>query len=470
MPKISDLDLGQPSKKRKNFFDLIEPKDSKKIKENNKLDTKETKAKENIKKDVKKAENNKPSTQLKASVAIKKKYENNTMVQPGYSNGTEMVQDKYKNSTTMVKPGYNKNTEMVQDEYKNSTAMVKPRYNKNTNNGTESGTNNSLVEGVTFGEIYGISGIKDQILKYIVNICAQKGTLVSLPISSNEIADIFNINKNSVKVAIKRLKKEGLIVTLNSKRGKYACYQITEEVKKHVLDKISIEQKEEGFNLNYTIKNKSSNSTNNGSNNGTGVNVVSSSNINTNTTLPEEWRTLDIECLESKGFKESNLIQVYNTYKRNPEVELPIHLVQESIYAFSFDLEHNLDKLNIKTSAAAMITNILKKGNPYSSYTPESFMTPKELQMKKYIDSKKLREVKLKKMEEEMFNLEMDDWLNNLDISEKSKILSTKDLPNNLKSSMKKKIENGHLQTHFEENVWPNIKQSVMSGNKETVI
>ena len=268
-----------------------------------------------------------------------------------------------------------------------------------------------------------------------------------------------------------RLVKKGLIYRGAGKRaqGGFINLGITDQLKQVILDINSKIKNQPNFNILNPMLNIDLEK-NKGTNKGTSDHVVSSSNINTNTTLPEEWVDLDIECLKDHGLQENHIIQIDRAYKKNPDIALSLKAVQDSIYAMAYDLKCNADRLKIKTSPIAMLTSVLKRGEPYSSVTPENYMTPRELAMQKYREHQKLREDKLKQIEEDIFNSELEDWLNALDNSDRVKILSDADIPNNLRPNMKKRLESGHLKTHFEKNVWPEIKQSVMSGNRETVV
>jgi hypothetical protein len=82
---------------------------------------------------------------------------------------------------------------------------------------------------------------------------------------------------------------------------------------------------------------------------------------------------INYEYLKQIGFNKSHLIQIYRTYEKNPELELPFDIIQESIEAISFDIENNALKKNITTSPIIILLSLLKKGIPYSSKIPEFF-------------------------------------------------------------------------------------------------
>ena len=307
--------------------------------------------------------------------------------------------------------------------------------------------------------LFGLLGTQKNILFYIGQVCCDKGTLVTPPISISQLAVELDEKKTSTKQSVNRLIKKGLLSREPGKKGKggFSYFRISEKVKNFILNS---KDKIIGFKKDTEMVTKKV----------TNDYVVSSSNINTNTTLPEKWVDLDIECLKEHGLQENHIIQIDRAYKKNPDISLSLKAVQDSIYAMAYDLKCNADRLKIKISPIAMLTSVLKRGEPYSSVTPENYMTPRELAMQKYQEFQKLREAKLKQMEQEVLKLEFDDWLNNLGKTEKDKILITANTNKALGDRANRRIENAHLKTHFEENIWPEIKQSVMSGNKETVI
>ena len=352
-----------------------------------------------------------------------------------------------KSKLTVSKPLANRHETVSEPIANRNKTVSKPIANRNE---TVSKTVSKKSAEALF---FSLSEMEKKLIKFIHSKCQDNVSSQSLPISTQEIKQEINKPSAHIRNIIHRLiKKEALTIVYGSGGGAnaYRVFKLDKELCKYLQ------------NIQYTVSKTVSKTVSNDD-------VVSSSNINTNTTLPEEWNTLNIECLKNHGFNESHIIQIYRAYKKDPDIALPIEMIQESLYALSYDLECNADKLNIKKSPVLMITNMLKNGNPYSSITPESYLNPRELAIKRYQESKKLREAKLKQIEEDMFNSELEDWLNALDNSDRVKILSNADIPNNLRPNMKRRLESGHLKTHFEENVWSEIKQSVMSGNRETV-
>ena len=472
------------STKERPYSELVENKSNKKIKikEN-------TKNQKSDKKVESKALKNEP-TKKKMTKQVKTPYEKEVTSKPNKkeaSINSNVKQPAYKHDTnldtSMNQPAYkhdtNLDTSMNQPMYKHDTnfdtSIDQPKYKHDTNLDTKHSTNldtknNHKTEPKniknTIYLVQAMSGIKELVLGYIVNICSIKGTLMTPPISTKSISIAIGKNQNSVRVAIARLKKDEILKTNNLIKGSsFTTYEITEEVKLAY-----IEHKNNNHNYYQIGNNHNTNlDTNHSTNPDSDHDVVSSSNINTNTTLPEEWSTLDIECLKDRGLKENHIIQIYRTYKEKPDLALDFQAIQDSIYAMAYDLQHNADSLGFKIPPVSMLTALLKKGKPYCSKTPEDYLSPKELEIQKYLEGKKLRAAKLEQMEQEMFKFELDDWLNSLGKSEKDKILSTANTNKALSDRANRRIESGHLNEYFKENVWPEIKQSVMSGNRETV-
>ena len=57
---------------------------------------------------------------------------------------------------------------------------------------------------------------------------------------------------------------------------------------------------------------------------------------------------------------------------------------------------------------------MLKNGDPYSSVTPDKYLSPKMERMKQYLEAQKREMEQMAQMQEELFNMKFDAWQNTL--------------------------------------------------------
>ena len=196
----------------------------------------------------------------------------------------------------------------------------------------------------------------------------------SAGITLDEFANCCGLKKKSVKTTLRRLEKSNLIILRSFKRCRqgWRKYEVPESVYQEILL-----TEHPGFK-------SSTEST-------TTPPLVSSYIFNniltTNTALPEDYQNLDLTSLASIGFDGSHIIQIYREYSKKPELTLSAEIIQNSINAFAFDLKHNSISNDFKSSPAVVLTYLLKKGQPYSSKTPEKMLTPQEEAMRDYFST-----------------------------------------------------------------------------------
>ena len=144
-------------------------------------------------------------------------------------------------------------------------------------------------------------------------------------------------------------------------------------------------------------------------------NVVSS-NINniTTTNLPEDFKQIDFSSLSGYGLDESHIIQIYREYSKKPELSLSAEIIQNSIYALAFDLKHNNVAGSFKHSPTVVLTALLKKGQPYSSKTPDKVLNPREEAMQEYIVAQEKRHYRIQELENKTKEFELQEWLKSL--------------------------------------------------------
>ena len=110
-----------------------------------------------------------------------------------------------------------------------------------------------------------------------------------------------------------------------------------------------------------------------------------------------------------------------------------------------------------------VLTALLKKGMPYSSKTPERYLSPKDAAMNTYLAVKKKQQEQHLKIEGKMRELEYKDWLSNL-----SQIALLKftfesdfaDLPKKIRKTMRKRKALECAKKYFNAEIWPIKKKN----------
>ena len=150
-------------------------------------------------------------------------------------------------------------------------------------------------------------------------------------------------------------------------------------------------------------------------------------NINTTTTgdehknqkayvLSDEWKSINIEPLNSIGFTSTHLAQIAS------QNLLSAAIVQDSINAFAFDLQENKKGASIKKGDPTnFFMGILRNGKPYAP--PSNYESPQDKAMRIYLDRKREAEQSRAAMEKEAFDYAFKDWFSKLSDEEKIRLL-----------------------------------------------
>jgi hypothetical protein len=152
------------------------------------------------------------------------------------------------------------------------------------------------------------------------------------------------------------------------------------------------------------------------------------------------------------GFTITHLSQISSQNKLQPQA------VQNSIYAFAFDLQENNKAKNIKGDPINFFMGILRAGKPYAP--PSNYESPQDKAMRIYLE--RMREVEEKRIntEKEAIDLSFSEWFGQLTDTQRIEFL-----PENLRSTKvafgKNKIIESAARTHFEAEIWPDKKQEI---------
>lgn len=320
---------------------------------------------------------------------------------------------------------------------------------------------------LTLDSVRRLYGHQRNILFYIVEHCSLRGQLTSGPITNEALRLLTRTDADTVKTAVQRLVKKGFITRIEGKRGKggFATFSITESVRNAVKE----EQRQLSISNQlltslvtapppYMVTNWSSTKepispSSSGFNN---LNTTTTGVENFQTqesTLQSEWEQIDIEPLKAFGFSKTHLMQIANDSRLLP------HVVQDSIYAFAFDLQHNNKKDALRTNPVNYFMGVLRNGKPYAP--PGNYESPQDLAMRLYVERQRENEKKRQDLEKEAYELAFKEWLAELTEQERNQLL-----PHTIRNLKSDQAKLATWRQHFSEEIWAKKRdeiQSVMS-------
>ena len=288
-----------------------------------------------------------------------------------------------------------------------------------------------------------LTGIQRKIFFYVIDLCSSRGQLHTNAILTTDIAAIANCSFGSAKTSLIRLINKNLLLRKKGKtsRGGHIVLGITKEVQAAALQAQRLSLNVREHHLDNAIGNNIDNKL---SNNGT-----SSSNIYINTTtkniaLPEDWLTINFEPLHQIGFSLTQITQLYSQALNVPEI------IQESIYHFAFGLENNP---NVKAYPQPLyvLMGVLRKGQ---AWVENNYQSPQEIAQRELIERKKAELERKRQLEDDAFQLGLEEWKESLSTEEFEKITEKRAgdvTPKPVKISL-----------YFKEYVWPNVKKNYL--------
>ena len=161
--------------------------------------------------------------------------------------------------------------------------------------------------------------------------------------------------------------------------------------------------------------------------------------------LPPEWTNVDISPLLPIRFGRTQLMQLVQLGK------LEAVEVQDSIYAFAFDLEVNEKAKEINGAALNYFMGILRKG-PYVAAV--NYEPPDVRQRRLYVEAKERERKAREELNVRLESVEFDSWVARLSQEERVRIVPSSDFA--------KPGSQGHnvqLKEYFRESVWPELRE-----------
>lgn len=296
-------------------------------------------------------------------------------------------------------------------------------------------------------------GLQRATIIFIYNECKIARSKVTESLTLEHISSALNTSCGSIKTTIQRLETKGFVkrVCFKQGRGGWSKYSIPDPLFQELLQ--------------YESSNKLVTNWQQTENNSIAVRPAIAKGVVSNsmsTMLPEDLKNIDYSVLEEIGFDESHIIQIYREYMKKPELSLSVDIIQDSINALAFDLKHNDVANSLKHHPVVFLTCLLKKGQPYSSKTPEKVLTPREEALQHYLSSKERKIKAQEEKENKLKELEFIEWQSGLTEREINSIIGDK--ANSLVGSkiMRERSIRSWLLQHFDSEIWPSRREKII--------
>lgn len=167
--------------------------------------------------------------------------------------------------------------------------------------------------------------------------------------------------------------------------------------------------------------------------------------------LSPEWQEVECSPLSEIGFTQTHLMQIIRQNMLKPEV------VQQSIYAFAFDLRVNGKAKEVRGTPLNYFMGTLRKGTEYAP--PENYETPQAEARRKRLEFYERAERLKQEQEQKILDYEFLSWKRGLS---ESQIIAL--VPEWARRPGQ--IQDSALKSHFEEKVWPDLQLNI-SGSDE---
>jgi hypothetical protein len=288
-----------------------------------------------------------------------------------------------------------------------------------------------------------LSGTQRKILLEL-NALSEKNNHISTgPIYIHTLAKNLQMPYSTCKTSIHRLVVKGFLERSLSKQGKngFTVFKIMTSVRRQIKRDLSTDLQSKSYPQEPQKA----------------PHIYSSSNI-INTMYEEDHALtgkqedkilIDIEPLEGIGFMHQHIDHIKSVSGLSDDV------IQQSIYAFAFDLDTNNKADKIKSGTPLnYFVGTLRKGKPY--LPPANYESPQIRCMRLFLEGINAERVKIQKLENEMIDHYLIDWEKTLIEQDIINIIPDKRWRDDKESPVYK----SYLKNYFREHVWPDMKKS----------
>ncbi|MGK5089280.1 hypothetical protein WDW86_17150 [Bdellovibrionota bacterium FG-2] len=303
-----------------------------------------------------------------------------------------------------------------------------------------------------------VVGLQRRIILFIFESTKVSRDKATSPIAIQNLAVTCKTTAMAAQVTIRRLEKKGFIrrVEFKDGRGGWSRYELSGAAFQELLhfesqNKVGtiLEQSQNkvGSQLRTELRTSPSSSSSFLIREDFKTTTTSEPDLRKDdpTKLPPEWEQVNCIPLADYGFGESQLSQIVRDKLLTPE------MVQDSIFAFAFDLRVNAKEKEVRGAPLNYFMGILRKGFAYAR--PANYETPQEAARRKRLELLQREESQRQAEEQQLLELEFSSWKRGQSVAE-----IVAQLPEHARRPGP--VQDSALKNHFVENMWPELQAS----------
>jgi hypothetical protein len=307
-------------------------------------------------------------------------------------------------------------------------------------------------------EVSSLSGREAQLVKLIFQHCRVMSSRTTEPISSEETARLLQISTKRLNNVVERLVAKQVLTVVAQKPGRgawrrfclsdeaYHQSSIHEIASKSPALHHQIASTPPANREQIASKQPAIAPAMLSSSSGSDLDPKATTAREPEGTLPTDWLAVDVTPLSPIGFTQTHVRQLHRAGLLTAEE------LQDSIFAFAFDLEVNGKAKKLNGSPLNFFMGCLRKG-PYAP--PENFEAPEVRQRRLYLEAKEKAAKTRRELEEKLEALEFEEWLSKLSLVERTQLVPASEF-----AKPGSTAHNVELRRHFREQVWPRIRMS----------
>jgi len=300
-------------------------------------------------------------------------------------------------------------------------------------------------------------GLQRKVLLFIYRSCQIARSRTTEPLALEHIAKSLNIRTGSVKTTLRRLEEKELIFRSYFKngRGGWSRYELAAHVFAAVLQletehKLDTNWTQTEHKLDTQPDTQPDTSPSSSSSSIRSIDLVTTTSetiLAPPRELEAQWQVIDCSPLTELRFGRGQIAQIAHSGRVTSEE------LQESIYAFAFDLTENQKAKNISGAPLNYFMGILRKG-PYTP--PVNYESPEDRQQRLYLEAKEQQRKLRLDRESRLETVEFEEWAEKLSLDQRAELVPPKDYakPGGTAHTMQ-------LREYFRENVWPDVRNRI---------
>jgi hypothetical protein len=287
-------------------------------------------------------------------------------------------------------------------------------------------------------------GLQRSMVLFVYAECKANRSETTKGLSLEYMAKILNCPSSSIKKTAQRLIQKEIITRVYVKNGPggWVAYGIPNLVfQELLLDEKTRDNPE--TTLKHCSKFEHNPKTQPETNLSSSSSYINNKNTTTRTCLPEDWKNINLDFLQSINFSESHIRQLYAKNVTTSEI------IQESIKHFAYGLLHN-PKTKQYSDPVNVLMGVLGKGG---SWIENNYKSPQEIAMQELIERKKAEIERLATLEKNAYEMALNDWKKHLSPEEINTITLVGD-----------KTTPTHVQIrlYFKAHIWPAKKKEYL--------